>query len=108
MKLKLPSGTTGFWNEKNEWQCTGSQMGRRDELPDDRAINVKLHLSQLRWVDGGYDQGGAYWGYVPGQHIYVAHGDGPEFQIRVYVKCYDRIYAKNQIRKLLPNARFYR
>lgn len=25
--LKLPKGTTGFFNDRNEWVCTGSQMG---------------------------------------------------------------------------------
>ena len=59
-KLQLPRGTTGFWNDKNEWFCTGSQMGRRDVLP--ASTHPKLRLERLRFVDGCYDRAGAYWG----------------------------------------------
>jgi len=61
-KLSLPDGATGFTSDTGEWVCTGSQMGRRNVLPDDRSEPCKLRLARLRLVDGGYDQWGAYWG----------------------------------------------
>ena len=107
---KLPAlskGTTGFYNERNEWQCTGSQMGRRDTLPDDRTAPCKLRLVRLRWVDGDYDAGGAYWGNSGGTSTYRALGDAGEVRAEIFVRASSRDDAKAQVRALLPNVRFY-
>lgn len=95
-------------------------MGRRNTLPEDRSLPVKLRLVRLRWVDGDYDQGGAYWGcsrhypshgkgYAPAiNFIYRALGDCDEVRAEIFVRAKDRNEAKDQIRALLPAARFYR
>jgi hypothetical protein len=117
MKLQLPKGTTGFFNDRNEWVCTGSKIGRRNVLPDDKQAKVKLHLQHLPFVDGCYDSWGAYWG-APA-NIYLAftcstmqgYPGGPwnAFpQICVYVRAGNRQEAKQKVRAKLPNARFYR
>jgi hypothetical protein len=117
MRLKLPPGTTGFWNERGERICTGSMMGRRDVLPDDPQGMIKLRMVNLPFVDGCYDRGGAYWGspaniYLAftGFAVYSPATPGfeliPEFQ--VYVRANSRHEAKQKVRKELPNARFYR
>ena len=44
-------------------KCTyGAPMGRRNVLPSGK---VKLRLCRAIWTDGGYDQGGAYFGATP-------------------------------------------
>jgi len=62
-----------------EVDCSlGAPMGRSSvELPTPEAILADkkappyfVHIGRLAWVDGDYDTGGAYWGYVAGDHIY--------------------------------------
>ena len=64
-------------------------------------------MVQLRWVDGDYDEGGAYWGGGSG-HVYYAKGDASDVVVEVYVRAKSRKQAKAEVRELLPNARFYR
>jgi len=97
----------------------GAPMGRPNYLPDDREQPYLMHLTRLRWVDGDYDSGGAYWGYSS-KHgdIYCAEVQNTSSKldfwqdegesVRVFVRAKDRELAKQQVRKLLPNARFYR
>lgn len=118
MKLKLPKGTTGFFNERNEWICTGSQMGRRNVLPDNANTPCKLHLQRLKLMDGGcYDSGGAYWGApqtmwiaFTAHHVYSPIQAKTELipNLQVYVRADHRGQAKQKVRKELPQARFYR
>jgi len=102
MKLQLPSGTTGFVNDAGKWICTGSQMGRRDELPDDRQTVRKLRLTRLSFVDGDYDRQGAYWGSPA--NVWCGWADG----VRLFVRADDRDAAKKFIQEKLPTAKFYR
>lgn len=105
--LKLPSGLTYGYDSNEKRICTGSQMGRRNELPADANEPVKLRLERLRFVDGDYDQWGAYWGGGPDAlPIYCAWGDASETQVRVFVRAQDRVAAKANVLKLLPNATF--
>lgn len=104
--LKLPSGVTGFFNDSNEWVATGSQMGRRNELPEDTNEPVKLRMERLQFVDGDYDKWGAYWGANGCNHVYCAWGDGEKTQVRVFVRSITRDEAKILIREILPNATF--
>ena len=100
MKLKLSKGCSKY----------GAQMGRSNVLPDDKDQSIKLHLVYLPFVDGDYDQGGAYWGYTQGTRIYCAHAGLDDVDVRVFVRAsaWDRNDAKEKVRELLPNARFYR
>lgn len=109
MRTKLSNGTTGFFREDGTWQCTGSLMGRRNAIPDASAA-PKLYLSKLKWVDGDYDQGGAYWGRGTGSDIYRAEGDaeGVDESYEVFVRARSREEAKAAVLKLIPAARFYR
>ncbi len=106
-KLTLPSGSS----------ARGADMGRPSLYPEDRNAPIKLQMERLRWVDGDYDQRGAYWGGNAGKsygeytHIYCAFvGDGVSLDhpsIRIFVRAKDRTDAKKQIRQQLPKARFY-
>lgn len=84
-------------------------MGRRSHVPDRHAA-PKLHLEKLRWVDGDYDQGGAYWGNSGGTFIYRAEGEaeGVDERYDIYVRAANREHAKAKVRELVPAARFFR
>lgn len=107
-RLKLPSGATGFYNDQNQWVCTGSQMGRRNILPENRSEPCKLRLERLRFVDGDYDQWGAYWGNNGCNSVWCAWGDCEEIQAFVFVRAISRNEAKELVREKLPQVKFYR
>lgn len=86
----------------------GADMGRANRLPDNRNAKAKLQLQRLKFVDGDYDVGGAYWGGGCGTYIYCAFGDIEEVNARVFVRAADRDGAKKQVWDKLPNATFYR
>ena len=87
----------------------GAPMGRRTYLPVDRNKPVKLQLNRLRWVDGDYDEGGAYWGHTPGTAIYYAKGTTDDDQtVAIFVRATSRDDAKRQVRLKLPAVKFYR
>lgn len=92
--LKLPNACSRY----------GAEMGRRNTLPDDPQAPIKLRMERLRWVDGDYDNGGAYWGNGNGSSIFCAYADG----CQVFVRGRKRTDAKAEVRAMLPNARFYR
>ena len=86
----------------------GAAMGRPNILPTNRGVNIKLRMERLRWVDGDYDSGGAYWGGGRG-FIYCAQGerDGEDLAVEVFTRAGTRAEAKANVREILPNARFY-
>lgn len=78
-------------------------MGRCNDLPEDTKAPCKLRLIRLRWYDGDYDQGGAYWGNSrDGSAIYWAFSLG----VMVWVRAKSRSEAKAMVREDLPNAKF--
>lgn len=81
-------------------------MGRSDVLPDDRELPIKLRMRKLRFVDGDYDEMGAYWG--SGNPIWFAGGEDAKEQVQIFVRAETRSIAKDKIRTLLPKATFHR
>ena len=106
MKLTLPSGTTGFVDDAGKWICTGSQFGRRDELPDDPNSVCKLRLTRLPFIDGDYDRWGAYFGSPA--NVWCGWGNSGDTGVRVFVRANSREAAKEKITEKLPSAKFYR
>jgi len=84
----------------------GAPMGRPDSLPDDTSEPVALYLQPLQWVDGDYDQGGAYWGHNPGDSIFWAHGDGEDVEVDIFTRATSRDEAERYVLSSLPAARF--
>jgi len=82
----------------------GADMGRRDTVPETPAAPVRLSLVKMRLDCGGYDSGGAYWGWSPGTWIYRAVGDGAE----LFARASSREGAKSTVRRRVPGATFYR
>jgi len=100
MKWKPPELPNGV----SQW---GAQMGRRDNIEDPDAP-VKFHLVKMKLVDGGYDQGGAYWGYVWGQPVWRAIGEDEDMVNEMFIRARTRGEAKASVLKAFPKARFYR
>jgi hypothetical protein len=88
----------------------GAGMGRPETMPENPAAPIRLSLVRLRWVDGDYDEGGAYWGGGCGDYIFRALGDDDEGGdvVELYVRAADRESAKARIVRRIPGARFYR
>lgn len=105
----LENGSTGFTLPDGSWQCTGSQMGRRDAIPDDYATVRKLHLVRVPMVGGDYDPGGAYWGGGIGvSPLYCAYGESDTEQVHAFFRATSRADAKARAVSAFPNASFYR
>lgn len=109
MKTKLPPLENGSSRR-------GAQMGRSNSFPDKfdpQAATPKLRLYRLRWVDGDYDEAGAYWGNSGGTSIFRAvvalpcpaqHYFG---HVEIFVRSADRQAAKEAVREIIPGARFH-
>lgn len=84
------------------WEENGMSYGRRDHIPDDP--NQKLRMEQVRFVDGDYDQGGAYWGMGPNSlPLWCAWNE----EATVWVRAKNRTEAKTEVRKSIKGARFF-
>lgn len=110
--LKLESGTTFFTDDAGKRVCTGSQNGRPNIIPhglnQNGAEPVKLHLERLKWVDGDYDQGGAYWGRS-NTNVYIAWGKWTANMVfvQVFVRANSRKDAKILVRDHITLAKFF-
>jgi hypothetical protein len=99
MKLKLP----------NVSSPRGAPMGRQRVLPfqymGTDPLPIKMHLIRLKWVDGDYDQGGAYWGRGSGNdYVYWASGAD---DATLFVRATGRAMAKKSVRETFPRATFF-
>lgn len=102
----MRNGSTGFYNDKNEYVCTGSMMGRRDEMhPGDDSIEP-LRLQRVPSVGGDYDRGGAYWGSA--SNLWCAWGESEEEQVHCFVRASSREEAKREILSKYPQVKFIR
>lgn len=85
----------------------GAPMGRPDvtEIEDDARLERPMlwRMERIRWTDGAYDQGGAYWGY--GDPVYLAvFEEGDTFIQRSY-RARSRSEAAGKLRAEFPQAR---
>jgi hypothetical protein len=79
-RLILPNGSSR----------RGAQLGRGDVIPDDTPRRVRLRLQKLRWVDGDYDQGGAYWGGGTGKDVWCAWQTTTALRVFVWAESRDK------------------
>ena len=92
----------------------GADMGRPNRIPADANTVGKLHLVRLQWVDGDYDEGGAYWGRsfhnYRSDYIYCCYGETKTEQLRIFVRAFTRDEAKAEVKRTLlkDNPKFYR
>lgn len=92
--------------------CTGAQMGRRNIVPEKPDQKIKLSIQRLKFTDGCYDKGGAYWG-LP-ENLYCAFAYKPScvsimlnFNALVFIRANSRAEAKQLVRKQISGATFY-
>lgn len=65
------------------YSARGADMGRPNQMPDEGdESQIILRVDRLEWVDGDYDEGGAYWGRGKFDHIYRAYNDDVEIFVR--------------------------
>jgi hypothetical protein len=62
-----------------------------------------IRLNKVRLDSGGYDSRGVYWGVGQSLFEYCSY----EKDIQGYLRAPDREFAKDYVRKLYPEARFY-
>ena len=94
---------------KSDVACNryGASMGRRDWRVDCETP-CKFHLQRVRFVDGCYDLGGAYWG-APAD-LWCAWDEDPpgcDEQARMFVRASNREAARAAVLEHYPNARFF-
>ena len=95
-KLKADNGSS----------VRGASMGRHDwGLAEHRERPMMMYLQRVRFIDGGYDLGGAYWG-GGGEPLFCAWAEGIE--ARVFVRAKDRRAAKLKVNEHFLNAKFFR
>lgn len=95
-RLELENGASKY----------GAQMGRSDTMPEDHASAPLLHVTRVRFVSGGYDFAGCYWGAPENLYCCETDDQQPEY-VRLFLRANNANDAQAQVRKRLPNARFY-
>ena len=105
----MPTNINKILAEEISCSKYGAQMGRRDDTGDpDRAY--KFHLQRVRFVEGDYDAGGAYWGGGLGvPPLFCAWcEDEKGGRVRTFIRAKHSAEAKNKVLKIYPNATFYK
>lgn len=84
----------------------GAPMGRCDwGLAEHREHHMVMNLQRVKFIDGGYDLGGAYWG-GGGEPLFCAWAE--DIEARVFVRAKDRRAAKRKVNEHFLNAKFFR
>jgi len=78
----------------------GAPMGRRNEFPE-TGLSGPLRLARLRLVDGGYDEGGAYWGSGRAPMWLAWEGRPEDARCRIHVRAANRAAARAKVREHL-------
>jgi hypothetical protein len=76
----------------------GAPMGRRDWVSD---FTERCRCFRVRFVDGAYDEGGAYWG-SPANVYCATNGEG----VRTFTRANSRKEAKENIKKKYPEIKW--
>jgi hypothetical protein len=82
----------------------GAPMGRRTHYADDRTTPRAFRLRRVVIDSGGYDNGGAYWGFGAPLYRYESFDGDAEG----YLRAADREAAKAAVRETYPRATFPR
>ncbi|NTF17511.1 hypothetical protein G6L37_03810 [Agrobacterium rubi] len=83
----------------------GASMGRSDSTHD-TDFPVVFEIERLEWVNGDYDQGGAYWGNTKDEYIYRAEGDSEDGLETMFIRAKSIIEAKKAVSERYQNASF--
>jgi hypothetical protein len=91
----------------------GASMGRKGNVVE-TAYPVEFEVCRLQWVDGDYDQGGAYWGRTfkdrrtnsGGDFIFRFEGESANEIEEMFVRAMSVREAMDEVRATYPNATF--
>jgi hypothetical protein len=91
----------------------GAAMGRAGNVVE-TDFPVEFEVSRLQWVDGDYDQGGAYWGRTfkdprtssGGDFIFRFEGESANEIEEMFVRAMSVKEAMDEVRATYPNATF--
>lgn len=91
----------------------GASMGRRNDTHD-TAFPVEFEVERLEWIDGDYDQGGAYWGRTfldprtqsGSDFIFRFEGESENETESMFVRARTMKEAKEEVLSTYPNATF--
>ena len=93
------------FNYSNVNSKYGAPMGRRESLGNGISP-VKLYCERVKFYDGAYDKGGAYWG--AGTNLYVCYGEEFEGDLIVqFIRASSRDAAKAIMLSRRRNVKFY-
>jgi hypothetical protein len=111
----MPAMNKDFHPPLSQLNCSrGAPMGRPNSLPSVREVPVKLSLRRLKFVDGCYDAGGAYWGLpenlwrATGFAIYPGKSNIASEPVEIFIRASTRENARATGKTMLPNCHFYR
>jgi hypothetical protein len=91
----------------------GAEMGRNDNVVN-KDHPIEFEVARLEWVDGDYDQGGAYWGRTyddprtgrGSDYIFRFEGESDDEIEWMFVRAKTVAVAKAQVLSTYPNATF--
>jgi len=82
----------------------GASMGRSNDNPANFE-GLRVHLVRVNLDSGGYDPGGAYWGY--GKPLFLCYtNDQDSDDVQYFLRADSRDHAKDQILEMV-DCRFY-
>ena len=87
----------------------GAPMGRASIQPSDAdTFAYNFHVQQLCWVDGAYDEGGAYWGRGGFEYIYWCEHKKDENgrEARAFIRANSDRLARERLLEIYPLATF--
>ncbi len=85
----------------------GAPFGRASwGLTEYRTRPTMMYLQRVKFIDGDYDLGGAYWGGYPSEPLFCAWAEGVD--ARVFVRAKTRDEAKELVKESFINAKFFR
>ena len=85
----------------NACDYRGASMGRQSNIATPEAP-VRFRMERISLDSGGYDNGGAYWGW--GDPLYFAYAEGNS----MFVRGASREAAKFHVIQKFPLATFYK
>lgn len=85
--------------EHKGYSSRGADMGRGSEVGDPCC----LYVQRIRFQDGDYDTGGAYWGGGSGLYCLFSHNAGVENDTMVFVRAERHIEAIKAAKEILES-----
>jgi hypothetical protein len=103
MTIKIPE----LSNASSKYGAAMGRVNTHDEWSKGNAArsrSLTFAVDRLQWVDGDYDEGGAYWGHTEGEYIFRLWSPGHENAIELFIRAKALDTVKLKLRELYPLA----